>query len=142
MTEFLDAFTSSVSFAASIVSIGAVTICSMLTAYISQRGARRVKQTELVFSEMTSSYYAYLTASSELTRLSDQAQLSAYIDAYGRSMLFASKKTAGLLELHKAAIFDMLEADAGSTDAERYAIQAGNLRKLLTASMQKDLKKS
>ena len=57
-------------------------------------------------------------------------------------MLFASKKTAGLLELHKAAIFDMLEADVGSTDAERYAIQAGNLRKLLTASMQKDLKKS
>ena len=57
-------------------------------------------------------------------------------------MLFASKKTAGLLELHKAVIFDMLEADAGSTDAERYAIQAGNLRKLLIASMQKDLKKS
>ena len=67
--NLLNTFSLTVTIVSSVVAIAAVSICSILSAYISQRGARKAKQTELLFQEMVTADYDYRRASGEFSDL-------------------------------------------------------------------------
>ena len=140
--NFLSAFSFWVALISSLVAITVVTICSVLTAVISQRGARKVKQTELFFHEMVSAYHDYLMVSSSFSNLYDTAQISEFTNAYDRAMLFASKNTKQFILSDYKLLVKILNAkDKHSEDLNSLALEASVIREKLLESMQKDLRK-
>ena len=140
--NLLNTFSLTVTIVSSVVAIAAVSICSILSAYISQRGARKAKQTELLFQEMVAAYYDYLRASGEFSDPYSQEQITRYSDAFDRVCLFASKKTKSILCQHKEAATKTLLAKNGDREAlDALAKQTGKVLDSLLHCMRKDLRK-
>lgn len=59
-TELLNMLSINTTIIASIVSIAAVSICSVISAFITQHGVKKAKQAELLLQEMTTAYYDLL----------------------------------------------------------------------------------
>ena len=102
--ELVSALSVQVSIIASVVSIIAVTICSVISAVITQRGAKNTKQTELIFHEMITAYYDLLRAGGEFSDVTNKEQVTRFIDAYTRALLFASPKTKELIQEYRDSI--------------------------------------
>lgn len=144
MNEILDEFSAFITVVSSIIAIAAVTICSILSAYISQRGAIKAKLSELLFQEMTSAYYDYLKSSGDFSDLHDINQITAYSNAFNRAFLFGSKKTQALLKEHKQSMIKVLMAkEKISTGAllDDLSLKCEDVQFKLVLSMRKDLKK-
>ena len=140
--NFLHDFFSNINVFSASASITAVTICTMLTAVISQRGAKKVKQTELLFNEMVAAYHDYLVASSSFSSLCDTAQITDFSNAYERAMLFASKETKELIRADYRLLVRMLKAKKEyPEDLNDLTLEASVIRDKLLESMQKDLRK-
>ena len=140
--NLLNTFSLTVTIVSSVVAIAAVSICSILSAYISQRGARKAKQTELLFQEMVTAYYDYLRASGEFSDLYNQEQITRYSDAFDRVCLFASKKTKAVLLQHKEAVTKTLLTKNGDRqNLDALAKQSGEILESLLYCMRKDLRK-
>lgn len=140
--NLLNAFSLTVTIVSSVVAIAAVSICSILSAYISQRGVRKAKQTELLFQEMVTAYYDYLRASGEFSDPYNQEQITRYSDAFDRVCLFASKGTKDVLLQHKNAVTKTLLAKNGDRETlDSLAKQTSKILDSLLCCMQKDLRK-
>lgn len=131
-----------ISVISSMVAIAAVTICSMLTALINQIGAKKAKQSELIFHEMISAYYDYLRASGEFSDVQDSAQITRYQDAFIRASLFASKTTKAILNQHREDVTRTLIAKSRKDkNLNELAAQSSRTGEALVLSMQKDLRR-
>lgn len=140
--NFLSAFSAQVTIISSLVAVAAVTICSVLTTMLTQRGARKTKQSELIFHEMVSACYDYLEASEQFSDLLNKSQITAYTLAFHRVSLFASPKTLDLLEKHRESIISTLSAKALPwEEVQPLAEQSSKIRGKLLQSMQEDLRK-
>lgn len=131
-----------VSIIASVVSIIVVTVCSVISAVITQRGAKKTKQTELIFREMTTAYYDLLRAGGEFSDVTSQAQVTRFTDAYTRALLFATPKTKKLIQEYRDSITKIsvlkLNPPGDFMDQVR---QHEDLSTKLVQAMQKDLRK-
>ena len=140
--ELVSALSVQVSIIASVVSIIAVTICSVISAVITQRGAKNTKQTELIFHEMITAYYDLLRAGGEFSDVTNKEQVTRFIDAYTRALLFASPKTKELIQEYRDSITKIsvlkLKPPEDFMDQVR---QHEDLSTDLANAMQKDLRK-
>lgn len=157
--EFLNALSVNVTIVSSLVAIAAVSICSILTAVITQRGARKAKQSELIFHEMVMAYYSFINACDSFAKADFKevpirtADESAHLtEAYTRSLLFASKETSELLTKYVQMITESsirgsyLASKGNLSDEEMRKEMSATLRKRecrasLIRSMQNDLRK-
>lgn len=140
--NWINEFATNVTIISSIVAIAAVSVCSILSALINQIGAKKSKQSELLFHEMISAYYDYLRASGEFSDVQDLVQITRYQDAFTRASLFASKTTKSILNQHKEDVTRTLIAKS-CKDKKLYelATQSSKTEEALVRSMQKDLRK-
>ena len=131
-----------VSIIASVVSIIAVTICSVISAVITQRGAKSTKQTELIFHEMITAYYDLLRAGGEFSDVTSQEQVTRFTDAYTRALLFATPKTKELIQEYRDSItkISVLKLNPPEDFMEQVR-QHEDLSTDLVNAMQKDLRK-
>ena len=140
--ELVSALSVQVSIIASVVSIIAVTICSVISAVITQRGAKNTKQTELIFHEMITAYYDLLRAGGEFSDVTNKEQVTRFIDAYTRALLFASPKTKELIQEYRDSITKIsvlnLKPPEDFMDQVR---QHEDLSTKLVQAMQTDLRK-
>lgn len=140
--ELVSALSVQVSIIASVVSIIAVTICSVISAVITQQGAKNTKQTELIFHEMITAYYDLLHAGGEFSDVTNKEQVTRFIDAYTRALLFASPKTKELIQEYRDSITKIsvlkLKPPEDFMDQVR---QHEDLSTKLVQAMQKDLRK-
>ena len=127
----------------SIIAITAVTLCSILSSYISQHGAKKVKQLELIFHEMVSAYYDYLKASDCFSDPHDIYQITVYSNAFDHAALFASPKTHALMTEHKQLVIKTLLAKGNQPDqiVNDLALEAAKVQADLVQSMRRDIKK-
>ena len=103
-TELLNMLSINTTIIASIVSIAAVSICSVISAFITQHGVKKAKQAELLLQEMTTAYYDLLRLGGEFSDINNQNQISEFTDAYTRALLFASTKTQSLIYAYRDSI--------------------------------------
>lgn len=82
-----------VSVISAIIGIAAVTICSMLTAIITQHWTRKTRQFELFFEARSSAYYNFLCACEKYSDIDDLTQIYSLYEASARALLFASPAT-------------------------------------------------
>lgn len=143
MNEFFSEFSNLITVVSSIIAIAAVTLCSILSSYISQRGARKIKQLELIFHEKVSAYYDYLKASETFSNPHDIYQITTYLNAFDRASLFASSETYALMENHKNLVTKTLIAkDSQSHKAvNELALETSRIQAELVQSMRRDIKK-
>ena len=87
--ELVNAISINTTIIASVVSIAAVSICSVLSAFITQRGARKAKQAELILQETISAYYELLKVGGEFSDAFNQPQVTRFMDAYTKALLSA-----------------------------------------------------
>ncbi len=125
----------------SLVAIAAVSVCTILSAIVTQRGARKAKQSELLFHEMTNAYYDFLRAAEKLISGTGFSALSEFSEASTRAMLFASPETQELIAKYGEAIHEMKVANQRkSSNTLELARDVGFIRKDLVKAMQKDLR--
>lgn len=77
VSDFLNDFSVLVTVVSSLVAIAAVSICAILTAVITQRGARKLKKSEMLFREMVTAYYDFLRAVDDFTNSVNQQTVTA-----------------------------------------------------------------
>lgn len=140
--ELLNALSVHVSIISSVVAISAVSICTIISSVITQRGAKRAKQTELIFYEMVQAYYDFLQACEEFSDPNDIEQILRFSNASTRALLFSSSDTQDLISRYGNSVTQVLKAKENS-DPEilKIAKDSGTIRGLLLKSMQKDLRK-
>lgn len=150
--NLLNAFSVNVTIISSVVAIAAVSICSILTAVITQHGTRKAKQTELIFHEMTTAYYGFIKHCDDFSRNFDLSLSDKLSDSYARSLMFASKETQELLTqyaqtLAAESVDRKQNADIKKISEEEVrrslmvSAKLASCRKALLAAMQKDLRK-
>lgn len=113
----------------SIVAIAAVTICSLVTAIINQRGAKNIKHTELLFHEKVQTYYDFFEIVNQPTLKSVD-----YATIFYKALMLSSPKTQQVLRDYRDNFY-------------AYREDANNLNKSLLAksttvlidAMQKEL---
>ena len=142
ISTFLNDFSTLVTVVSSIVAIAAVSVCAILTAVITQRGARKAKHSELVFHEKVSAYYDFLKAADEFTNRYNIAEITRFSETSARVMLFASKKTQKQMKSYSDKIMESLIAkDDNASNLMELAQEVGQEKGKLIQSMQKDLKR-
>lgn len=140
--ELVSALSVHVSIIASVVSIIAVTICSIISAVITQRGSKNTKQTELIFHEMITAYYDLLRAGGEFSDVTSQEQITRFTDAYTRALLFATPKTKKLIQEYRDSVtkISLLKLNPPEDFMDQIR-QHEDLSADLVRAMQKDLRK-
>lgn len=143
ISDFLNDFSVLVTVVSSLVAIAAVSICAILTAVITQRGARKLKKSEMLFREMVTAYYDFLRAVDDFTNSVNQQTVTAISETSARAMLFASPETQELIAKYASATQAMVAANLmGDKDkALELSKPSGEFKADLLKSMQKDLKK-
>ncbi len=127
---------------ASVVSIIAVTICSVLSAFITQRGARKSKQAELILQETISAYYELLKVGGEFSDTFNQQQVTRFMDAYTKALLFASPGSAELIRSYKDSITLISTMKLNPPpNFSKLLSEYEEITENLVISMQKDLRK-
>lgn len=140
--EVMNAFSVHVTIIASIVSIAAVSLCSILSAFITQHGTRKAKQTELILQEMISAYYELLKVGGEFSDVFSQQQVTKFMDAYTKALLFASPGTAELIHSYRNSITKISTMKLElSPDLSKLLSEHEKITESLVISMQKDLRK-
>ena len=140
--ELISTLSVHVSIIASIVSIIAVTTCSIISALITQRGAKTTKQTELIFHEMVTAYYDLLRIGGEFSDVTSQEQVSKFTDAYTRALLFATPKTKKLIHEYRDSITKLSVMKLNPPkDFMDLILQHESLSNALVHAMQNDLRK-
>lgn len=140
---FLNDFSTLVTVVSSIVAIAAVSLCAILTAIITQRGARKAKHSELFFHEMVNAYYDFLKASGEISSRYNLAEISRFSETSAKVMLFASEETQRQMKVYSDKIMETLIAkDHNSPFLSTLALEVGQEKGKLIQTMQKDLKKN
>ena len=141
-TTFLNDFSTLVTVISSIVAIAAVSVCAILTAVITQRGARKAKHSELIFQEKVSAYYEFLKAADEFTSRHNISEITRFSETSARVMLFASKQTQKQMKSYSDKIMETLIAkDHNATNLMELAQEVGLEKGKLIQAMQKDLQR-
>lgn len=141
-TDLLNLLSAQVTIISSLVAIAAVSICTIISAVITQRGAKKAKQTELIFHEMVMAYYDFLRACDEFSDTNAPEQISRFSDASMRALLFSSPDTQDLIARYGNSVTRVLKAkESGDPDILKIAKDTGTIKGLLLKSMQKDLRK-
>lgn len=140
--ELVNAISINTTIIASVVSIAAVSICSVLSAFITQRGARKAKQAELILQETISAYYELLKVGGEFSDAFNQQQVTRFMDAYTKAFLFASPKSAELIRSYKDSItlISTMKLNPPSNFSKLLS-EYEEITENLVISMQKDLRK-
>lgn len=140
--ELISTLSVHVSIIASVVSIVAVTICSIISAIITQHGSKKTKQTELIFREMITAYYDLLRVGGEFSDVTNTDQVTQFTDAYTRALLFATPRTKQLIHEYRDSItkISVIKLDPPSNFKELIH-QHEVLADALVESMQRDLRK-
>ncbi|WP_312280762.1 hypothetical protein [Oscillibacter sp.] len=149
--EELNVISANITIVSSIVAIAAVSICSILTAVITQRGARKSKQTELIFHEMVTAYYNSIEAFDAFSYSYDLEYSDNLAAPLARALLFASEDTRKLLseyaqmitaESVRRRVFPSSEPISEKEDMRKVsvAMKMSACRQKLLDSMQKDLR--
>lgn len=133
---------SSITFYAAIisalVSVASVALGSILSAWINQRGAKKVKQTELFFHEKVTAYYDFLSASDRY--LDSAEELITFSELSTKALLFSSERTQNLIGQYGEAINNTLRLNnSGDTRAINWATNVGKIKAQLIKAMQKEL---
>ena len=141
--DFLNDFSAFVTVISSLIAIAAVTLCSILSSYISQRGAKKTKQLELIFHEKISAYYDYLKTSSTFSDPYNTYQITVYMNAFDRASLFASLETYALMENHRELVTKTLIAKINQSieATNKLALETSKIQAKLVHSMRKDIRK-
>lgn len=143
VSDFLNDFSVLVTVVSSLVAIAAVSICAILTAVITQRGARKLKKSEMLFREMVTAYYDFLRAVDDFTNSVDQQTVTAISETSARAMLFASPETQELIAKYATTTQAMVAANLMGDKGKALELSkpSGEIKADLLKSMQKDLKK-
>ena len=141
--NFLNEFSALVTVVSSLVAIAAVSICAILTAIITQRGARKLKKSELLFRETVTAYYDFLRAVDDFTNSVNQKSVTDISETSARAMLFASPKTQELIAKYATATQAMVAANLAGDKKQALSLSkpSGEYKAELLKSMQNDLKK-
>lgn len=140
-TDLLNSFSITITIVSSVVAIAAVSICSILSSIFNQRGARKVKQTELLFKEMTAAYYEYLAVCTKLIDVDNPDDMLRLANAASKASLFASSKTQDLIKLCGRFAIERSKASKQGNNAAQVAEKSGEILAALIVSMQADLHK-
>ena len=120
----------------------AVSICSVLSAFITQRGARKAKQAELILQETISAYYELLKVGGEFSDAFNQQQVTRFMDAYTKALLFASPGSAELIRSYKDSITLISTMKLNPPpNFSKLLSEYEEITENLVISMQKDLRK-
>lgn len=140
--ELVNAISINTTIIASVVSIAAVSICSVLSAFITQRGARKAKQAELILQETISAYYELLKVGGEFSDTFNQQQVTRFMDAYTKALLFASPGSAELIRSYKDSITLISTMKLNPPpNFSKLLSEYEEITENLVISMQKDLRK-
>ncbi|BAL01526.1 hypothetical protein OBV_43270 [Oscillibacter valericigenes Sjm18-20] len=122
--------------------LAVVTAGSAFSAWVTQHGERKTKQTELFFAEKVKAYYNFLRISDQMIDPDDDFQITAYSETAGRALLFSGAKTQDLIGRYGKAIDLTLTLNKiGNASAKAAAQNVGKLKGELIKAMQEDLKK-
>lgn len=100
-----------------------------------------MKQTELLFKEMTSAYYEYLAACAGLIDVDNPEEMLRFTNAASKASLFASSKTQVLIGRYGRLTVELSRASKQGKNAIKIAEENGEMLAALIASMQADLHK-
>lgn len=140
--ELVNVLSTQITIIAAVVSIAAVSICSILSAFITQRGARKAKQTELILQETISAYYELLKIGGEFSDVFNQQQATRLMAAYTKALLFASPGTAALIRSYEESIARISAIKLNPPpDFSKLLSEHEEITEKLVISMQKDLRK-
>lgn len=139
--DFFTTYSAYIAVVSSVVAIISVTLCSVLTAIITQRGTRKAKKSELIFHEMVTAYYDFLRAFDEFSDYDDLEQLTRCGNASARALLFASDNTKRLIAEYGMQATQCLRAKKTGGPVLELAEISGTTRGKLIEAMQVDLRK-
>ena len=135
--ELVNAISINTTIIASVVSIAAV-----FSAFITQRGARKAKQAELILQETISAYYELLKVGGEFSDAFNQQQVTRFMDAYTKALLFASPGSAELIRSYKDSITLISTMKLNPPpNFSKLLSEYEEITENLVISMQKDLRK-
>lgn len=138
--ETISTLTSNLTIMSSIIAIASVTICALLTSIITQRGARKTKQIELIFQEKIEAYYEFLYVSDHFDNLMDRDQTMKMANTSTKALLFASSDTEFLINQYTSSIITYFDIQSsGSPETSQYLERMVFLRNELIKSMRNDL---
>lgn len=123
------------------IAIAAVTCCTIMAAVVNQRGAKKIKQMELLFHEKVKAFYEFLLISDKLTNMDDPMQLTEFSRVSTNVFLLASSQTQSLIAEYTEAIYFALQLKKEKhPDLLEASRTVGVIKNRLVNAMQKDLK--